>query len=410
MFMTDLLSLSSYDYSLPKELIAQVAFEPADKCKMLYFNRKTNKIEDLIFSDIYNFLWSNDVLFLNNSKVVKARVIWDNKRLNQELLEDKIDIYLESNQERRLCLNCEILFLKNLQDNIFQAMVRPGKKFKIWVKLIILKNNEEYIFEVLSINNDWTRIFKNLSKKDIFCILEDIWQMPLPPYIQYSKEKEKPYQPIQAKKHGSVAAPTASLHFTKDLLNNLKDKWVSILESTLHVWMWTFKTVNIENISLYDIHSETVEIPKDLFEKISLLKEKNKNILAVWTTSARILESLAYVYKKIKLSDYNLYKEIKTIFFDNLTKNITENDINKFIDWDIGLLNKHISFDTKLYIYPWFNFVLVDKLITNFHLPKSSLLMLVSAFMWYENMIKCYKYAIDNKYRFFSFWDAMFIE
>ena len=437
----DLYNLSAYDYDLPKELIAQNAHNPADECKLLYFNWKLN---DLIFKDILSLLSDKDVLFFNNSKVVKARIQPD----------ENIKFFIVKDWEEKECKNCEILFLRKIMDEIrwesqmradekeiknrhaelvsasketdseinsewqsprflqnsqisvFEALVRPWKKMRPWIKIKI-QADKEYWFEVLDYTQEG-RIIKYLWEEDIFEVLEKIWKMPLPPYIEYSKEKEKPYQPVQAKKNGSVAAPTASLHFTPELFQQLKDKWVDILESTLHVWMWTFKPVDVEDIKSYDIHSELVEIPSDIFTILWELKLKWKNIVAVWTTATRILESLPYLYKRLVNSDY--YQKIKNDYFDELVQKIPLEDVNKFIDWEIILEKNILSFNTKLYIFPWFDYKIIDKLITNFHLPKSSLLMLVSAFMWYDNMKLAYKHAIDKKYRFFSFWDAMFID
>lgn len=390
----DLTKLSSYDYNLPKELIAQEHAYPAHNSKLLYFD---GKIHDLIFKDIVNLLSSKDILFFNNSKVVKARIIWDDK-INFKIIWE--------NNEEKLCKNCELLFLKKLNNNTFESLVRPGKKLKKWKTIKITKQNKEYIFKVKDYLENW-RIIEIISpKKDIFEILDEIGKMPLPPYIEYSEEKEKPYQPIQAKKEGSVAAPTASLHFTPELIKRLKEQNIKFLESTLHIWMWTFKTVDTEDITKYNIHSETVEIPLSIFEKIADLK-KNHYITAVGTTSTRILESLPYLYQKIKLENPKLYNQLKRDFWENFK--INKEQANNFIQ-NINFYNNTIQFDTKLYIYPGFEFKIIDKLITNFHLPKSSLLMLVAAFMWYENMFKCYQHAIKNNYKFFSFWDAMFID
>jgi len=182
------------------------------------------------------------------------------------------------------------------------------------------------------------------------------------------------------------------------------------LESTLHIGMWTFKTVDVEDITNYDIHSESIELPLNIFKKIGNIKKQNKNMIAVWTTATRILESLPYLYKKLQNINSEDFQKIKNDYFDDLVENISLDEVEKFIDGEIFVWDKNISFYTKLYIYPWFKYKIVDKLITNFHLPKSSLLMLVAAFMGYENMMKAYKHAIENKYRFFSFGDAMFID
>lgn len=374
----DLYKLSSYDYTLPKHLIAQKSHEPADECKLLYF--KDNNIQHLVFKDIQDLLTKNDLLFFNNSKVIKAKIKGSLQKDIFTLVEDGKD---------------EIFFLKKIEWNTFEALIRPWKKFKVWKKIYV----QDYEFEVIDNTKEW-RIIRLNDKKDILDVLEEVWSMPLPPYIEYKKEKESYYQAITAQNPWSVAAPTASLHFTKDLLAKLKQKKVEILYSTLHIWKWTFKNVDTEDITNYDIHEELVELPIDMFDKIE--KNKHKNIIAVGTTSMRILESLPFVYAKLWLTNNS--------FFNDITKHIKKEDIQRFIPWKIIKTENNISFETKLFIYSWFNFRLVNKLITNFHLPKSSLLMLVSAFMWYENMKKAYKQAIDHNYKFFSFWDAMMID
>lgn len=382
--MENLYKLSSYDYYLPKELIAQNLHYPQDECNMLYFD--WNNIQDLIFKDIRNLISSNDLLFFNNSKVIKARLKWNIINENFFVLDDS--------------WNHEIFFLKQFENNIFSALVKPWKKFKKWRKIKLQTDWKEYVLEILDYTKDG-RLIKLHGNENILVVLEKFGIMPLPPYIEYKKEKEIFYQAITAKKAGSVAAPTASLHFTNDLLNNLRDDWVTFLYSTLHIGEWTFKNVDTQDIKNYDIHSETVEVPLSIFDEIAKMKEQWKNIIWVWTTSTRILESLPYVYFQIKnnFKNYNLDK----VFLKLDQK-------NNFIDWKVVVKNWFVYFDTKLFIYPGFEFKIIDKLITNFHLPKSSLLMLVSAFMWYENMKNVYKHAISNSYKFFSFWDAMFID
>ncbi len=385
--MKDLLNLDSYDYNLPKELIAQTAFDPADECKLLYC--KNWEIKDLIFKNIENLIWENDVLFLNNSKVIKARIRTD---------ETIIFNFISQDDKNSVCNKCEMFFLKDLWQNEFEALVYPWKKFKVWKQVDISR----YRFEIVWNTEEW-RIIKYLWKESIIEVFDKLWSMPLPPYIEYKKDKEAAYQPVFAQTSWSVAAPTASLHFTEDLLKRLEKKWVKKLYSTLHIWLGTFKVVDVQNIKDYEIHSETVQIPIDMFKQIWELKEKWKNLIAVWTTATRILESLPYLYKKLEKTN-----KLQNNYFDSL--DVLDSDVEKFISWDILIENWIISFDTKLFIYPWFKYKLVDKLITNFHLPKSSLLMLVVAFMWYENMMKAYEHAIKNKYRFFSFGDAMMIE
>jgi len=396
--MIDLLKLSAYDYDLPKEKIAQAPHNPVDECKMLYCKVEGDKLEmkDLIFKDILNLLSDQDVLFFNNSKVVKARIKSSN---------DVVFKFILSDGSVSLCSKCEIFFLRDLWNNLFEALVFPGKKFKIWKKIDI----NWYIFEVADITNEW-RIIKYLGNNSVFEVFDKLGIMPLPPYVEYKKEKEGAYQPVFAQKAWSVAAPTASLHFTKKLLEDLDKKGIQKLYSTLHIWLGTFKTVDVENIQNYDIHSETVQVPINIFRQLWDMKKGGKNLVAVWTTATRILETLPYLYKRFQMIQSEDYQKIKNDYFENLVKNISLGEPKKFVPGEIFINGDVIAFETKLYIYPGFEYNLVDKLITNFHLPKSSLLMLVAAFMWYENMKKAYEHAIKNDYRFFSFGDAMFIE
>ena len=387
--MKDLLNLNSYNYDLPKELIAQTAFNPADECKLLYC--KWWKVKNLIFRDIEQLIWENDVLFLNNSKVIKARI-----KTNESITFK----FISQDWQVSECNKCEMFFLKDLWENKFEALVYPGKKFKVWKQIDI----NWYKFEIIWNTDEW-RVIRYLWNETVIEIFDKLGTMPLPPYIEYKKEKEAAYQPVFAQTSWSVAAPTASLHFTDDLLERLEKKWVQKLYSTLHIWLGTFKVVDVENIKDYGIHSETIQVPMDIFEKIWELKENWRNLIAVWTTATRILESLPYLYKKLEKTN-----KLQNSYFDRVVDNISLDQAEKFIAGDIFIENWIISFDTKLFIYPWFDYKLVDKLITNFHLPKSSLLMLVATFMWYDNMMKAYEHAIENKYRFFSFWDAMMIE
>lgn len=384
--MLDLFDLDSYDYFLNDSRIAQTACVPWDSCKLLHFDWYKNS--DLIFRDIFNLLWSDDVLFFNDSKVLKARIKGDLERWNLKML--------TLNES----WNTEIFFLETLWENTFKALVRPWKKFKKNDKIYLKTKFWEYEFEVLDFTEDW-RIMRLNSQESILALLDKIWIMPLPPYIEYEKSKEKHYQTVFAKNSWSVAAPTASLHFTNRLLADLRQKWVDFLYSSLHVGEWTFKNVNTQNIKDYNIHSELIQLPINIFNEIVNFKKQWKSITAVWTTSTRILESLPYVYGKLNL---------KIDFWDELSSKLNPKDIDKFL-WNEPFIEENIlNFKTKLFIYPWFEFKLTDKLVSNFHLPKSSLLMLVAAFMWFENMKKVYKHAIENDYRFFSFGDAMFID
>lgn len=375
-------NINDYDYTLPQELIAQHPCDKADECKLLIVD--DNWIKDLQFKEIENIIDKNTVMFLNNTKVIKSRI----PLINVKVYSDK------SSREKKID-KWELFFLKMIDTNKFEALVYPWKKFQVWHVLVLWW----YELKVLEITLEW-RIFET-NCPDIEELLDRIWQMPLPPYIKYSKDKEHPYQTIFAAKSWSTASPTASLHFTKELINNIEEKWIIIEYWTLHIWLWTFKKVDVEKIKDYDIHKEQVEFDLNIFQKIESIKKSNKKILSIWTTITRSLESLPYLRK--------INKIWKNEYRDNLTKEITIEQAKEFIH-NIIIENNIIKFETKLFIYPWRKFYITDELITNFHLPKSSLLMLVSAFVWFNETKQIYEYAINNNYRFFSFGDAMYIK
>lgn len=375
-------NINDYDYTLPQELIAQHPSEKADECKLLLVEDKWTK--DILFKDIENIIDKNTVMFLNNTKVIKSRIPLINVKVNSP-----------KNKREKIIEKWELFFLRMIDNNKFEALVYPGKKFQVWYKLELWW----YELKVLEITLEW-RIFET-NCPNIEALLDRIWQMPLPPYIKYSKDKEQPYQPIFASKSWSTASPTASLHFTEELINNIHKNWISVEYWTLHVWLWTFKKVDVEKIQDYDIHKEQVEFDSNIFQKIENIKKNNKKILSIWTTITRSLESLPYLRKlnKIWTSDYR----------DEITKDISIDQANEFIH-NLIINENTIHFETKLFIFPWRKFYITDELITNFHLPKSSLLMLVAAFVWFHEIKQIYEYAIKNKYRFFSFGDAMYIK
>lgn len=393
--------LEDYNYDLPETLIAQEPHFPADKCKLLFSKIEDweLKVENKIFLDLLELMSPNTTIFFNNTKVLKARI---------PLVNSKI---IWKNWEEKIVTDWEIFFLKQMDEHLFEALVRPWKKLQSWAKIKF----DDVVFEIMETTENWRTIKSNYSPIGVF---EKYWQLPLPPYIEYSKEKEDPYQPIFAQNLWSVASPTASLHFTEKLINWLKEKWVKTEYLTLHVWLGTFKPVDSEDITKYNIHEEMIEISKDIFDKIANIKLENQSIVAIWTTVSRTLESLPYFWFIIKNSNFiKTYSEKTVEYWNNLVEDITieecKNYICDFNELSINLTTngyEKFIFSTKIYIYPWFKFKIVDELITNFHLPKSSLLMLVSAFMWYENMKKVYEIAIKNEYKFFSFWDAMYIK
>jgi len=368
-------SLSDYNYTLPSELIAQTPADPPESCRFLVVDRESDQMSDHIFSDLVGIINTDTLIVFNNSKVLKARL----------MLPDWWEIfYLSSSDEYR-----------------FSALVRPGKRFKVWSTIVY---NDDISFLVESISNDG-RIL--VASQPIFEILESYGQMPLPPYIEYDKSLEDTYQPVFASTAGSVAAPTASLHFTADLISQLESQWVQTTYTTLHVWLGTFKPVNVESIQSYDIHSERIEVDFSIWSKLAATKDAGKNILAVGTTVTRTLESLPYLWKV--LQDAWNTDDLTTQYRNTLTSNITLSEAQNVI-WEINVVDQKILFESKLFLYPGKKFYIIDELITNFHLPKSSLLMLVAGLIWYDQMREIYKYAIDGKYRFYSFGDAMWIK
>ncbi len=370
--------LSDYDYYLPPELIAQQKTNPPHQSKMLVYHRAFNKIEHKKFRDLKDMLDNNYLMFFNKTKVIKARLLGQ----------------IDGKQ-------AEIFYLRNLENWHFEALVRPWKKFKKWKTIEFQVNDEILRFEVVDFTKDGRTL--KLLEGNILQILERWGQMPLPPYIAYEESKESSYQPVLAKEVWSVAAPTASLHFTPDLLEALKAKWVEMEEVVLHVGLGTFKKVDVKDIRQYDIHTEQVKIPNDIFAKIAEAKLNSKKILAVGTTVVRTLESLPALWQILPQQIKKGFSLDVQNFRETQKWNDKEIIYNFFVGWD------NLIWETKLFIYPWFEFKIVDSLITNFHLPKSSLLMLVAAFVGYQQMKQIYEIAIKHKYKFYSFWDWMFI-
>ncbi len=339
-----LYSLESYDYNLPKELIAQTPVEPRDSSRLLVLHKDSGKIEHKIFKNIENYIEKGDVLIINNTKVIPARI----------------------KAKKETGANIEVFLTERLEENIWRAMVKPGRRVKTGNILLLEKDHK---IEVLKHLDDGTRIIKFLTGKDID-IINKIGNIPLPPYITEYKGPLNRYQTIFAQKNGSVAAPTAGLHFTPSLLKRLEDKGVLIKEVTLHVGVGTFKPVQTEDIRKHKMHKEYYVLPEDTIKAIKTAKQEGKRIFAVGTTTVRVLEHS----------------------FRNGLENI-----------------KPHQGSTNLFIYPGFEFKVVDALITNFHMPKSTLLMLVAAFAGYKNIMQAYKEAVRLKYRFLSFGDAMLI-
>lgn len=353
------MNLSEFDYYLPQELIAQEPATPRDHSRLLVYNRQSKEIKHSSFYNIVDFLKKDDLLFVNNSKVFKARIL----------------VKKESGGQ------IEIFLLKNIdkEKNIWQCLV--GGKVKPGFKLFF---NNIFLAEVLDKEDNTFFVSFQENYLDFIKTLESIGQTPLPPYIKRDEKNKKDdlnYQTVYAKedKVGSSAAPTAGLHFTGELLKTIEKKGIKIAEASLHVGLGTFLPIKTENILEHKMHSEDVEISAEAINLIVKAKNEGRRVIAVGTTSCRILESL---------SSYLNFEQ------DGKIKEYQGDDL---------------KFSTDIFIYPGYNFKIVNCLLTNFHLPKSSLLLLVSALTGREEMLNIYKEAVELKYRFFSYGDAMLI-
>lgn len=353
--------LSDFDYNLPKNLIAQNPVSPRDHSRLLIFDKEKKHIEQKHFYDITDYLKSGDVLVLNNSKVFPARLMGKKKDTG-----GKIEIFMHH----------------VVKGSVWQCLV-GGRGAREGLEIIFEK---ELACQILKNNQDGTwNIRFNKSGEELLDVVYRVGKTPLPPYIKRKGDKKTKdseyYQTVYAdnKKVGSVAAPTAGLHFTPRLIKKLEKKGVKFLYITLHVGLGTFAPVKKEDIKKHKIHTEWVEIKKDILKDILRAKSENKRIISVGTTSARALESC---FSQSQFKDYSEIHKLK---------------IENYSSW------------VDIFIYPGYKFRVVDCLITNFHLPKSTLLMLVSAFAGKKNIDKLYALAVKNKYRFFSYGDAMFI-
>lgn len=339
------MKVSDFNYELPEELIAQVPIKNRDESRLMVLDRKLEKIEHKVFRDIIDYLEPGDCLVRNNTKVIPARLYG----------------------KKETGANVEFLLLNNIEGDIWESIVRPGNKLHIGTKVIFGDGILEA--EVLDIMPGGTRKVK-FNYEGIFNeILDQIGLMPLPPYIHETLKEKDRYQTVYAKFEGSAAAPTAGLHFTNELLEKIKEKGVEIANVTLHVGIGTFRPVKEDEVEKHDMHTEHFYIKSEDAEKINNAKRNGKRVIAVGTTSCRVLETIA----------------------------------------DENGLVKETEGDTKIFIYPGYKFKCLDALITNFHLPQSTLLMLVSALAGREFILKAYNEAVKEKYRFFSFGDAMFI-
>ena len=339
------MKVSEFNYNLPEELIAQVPIEKRDESRLMVLNREKQTIEHKVFKDIINYLDEGDCIVINNTKVLPARIYG----------------------KKETGANVEFLLLKNIEGDIWESIVRPGNKLHPGTKVIFGDGLLEA--EVLEVMNGGTRKVKFKYEGIFNEILDKIGLMPLPPYIHEELKQKDRYQTVYAKYDGSAAAPTAGLHFTPELLEKIEQKGVKIANVTLHVGIGTFRPVKVETIEEHDMHSEHFYIKQEDVEKINKTKTQGKKVISVGTTSCRVLETVA---------DEN------------------------------GML-KVTEGDTKIFIYPGYKFKCIDGLITNFHLPESTLLMLVSALAGKDYIMNAYETAVEEKYRFFSFGDAMFI-
>ncbi len=338
---------SEFYYDLPEELIAQTPLEPRDSSRLMKINRESGEIEHNHFYNIADYLRSGDLLVMNDSKVFPARIMG--------VKEDTGVV-------------CEFLLLNQRSQNTWETLVRPGRRLKVGAKV---KFSDELTAEVIEVIDDGNRIVRFDFDGVFFDILDRIGQMPLPPYITEKLKDKDRYNTIYCHETGSAAAPTAGLHFTERVFEKIKEKGVDTAYVTLHVGLGTFRPVKEDNILDHKMHVEHFSIPEETAEKIRQCKARGGRVIAVGTTSCRTLEAAA---------------------------GLSEN----------GTITA-CSHDTGIFIYPGYTFKVIDGLITNFHLPESTLIMLVSAFLGKEKTLTAYETAIAEKYRFFSFGDSMFI-
>lgn len=340
------MDVKDFDYDLPEELIAQDPLEDRSSSRLMVLDKKTGEVSHHIFKEIIKYLRPGDCLVLNNTKVIPARLYGVKEGTMAKI---------------------EILLLKRKQNDVWETLVKPGKKAKPGTKIIF--GDGILTGEVIDVVDDGNRLIQ-FSYDGIFEeILDKLGQMPLPPYITHQLKDKNRYQTVYAKYDGSAAAPTAGLHFTKELLNEVKEKGVDIAEVTLHVGLGTFRPVKVDNVLDHHMHSEFYMVSQEAADKINNAKKNGGRIISVGTTSTRTLESAA---------DEN------------------------------GMLHECSGW-TDIFIYPGYEFKVIDCLITNFHLPQSTLVMLVSALAGREHILSAYKKAVEEKYRFFSFGDAMLI-
>lgn len=341
------MNLDLFDYNLPEELIAQTPLEKRDEARLLVLDKVTGEIEHKKFYDIISYLEKGDTLVLNNTKVLPAR-----------LLGEKTDTHAL----------IEVLLLKNLGENTWETLVKPARRIKEGT--IVSFGDGRLKCKCTKVLDEGIRHFEFIYDGIFLEILDSLGAMPLPPYIHEKLEDKTMYNTVYAKEEGSAAAPTAGLHFTNELLKKIEEKGINICYVTLHVGLGTFRPVKVDDIKKHHMHSEYYNMSKEVAKKLNETKKNNKKIIAVGTTSTRVLETVMKNHNQFEESD----------------------------GW------------TDIFIYPGYDYKAIDSLITNFHLPKSTLVMLVSALAGRENILNAYNKAVEDKYRFFSFGDAMFIK
>jgi len=340
------MKIDDFDYYLPEELIAQVPIEKRDSSRLLVLDKKTGQIEHKQFSDIVDYLNEGDVLVVNDSKVIPARIIGIKEETGAVI---------------------ELLMLKNIEGDIWECLCKPAKRVSVGTTI---KFSDRLSAVCTGVFDEGIRHFKFMYDGILMEILDELGEMPLPPYIHEKLDDKSRYQTVYAKNIGSAAAPTAGLHFTNELLAKIKDKGIKVVSVTLHVGLGTFRPVNVEDVTKHKMHSEYYCMSNEVANILNLAKENKNKIISVGTTSTRVLETI--------MSKYGHFKECSGF--------------------------------TNIFIYPGYEFKGINSLITNFHLPKSTLIMLVSALAGKENIMNAYKIAVEEKYRFFSFGDAMFIK
>lgn len=340
------MNTSDFDYNLPEELIAQTPLENRSDSRLLVLHKKTGEIEHKKFRDIIDYLNPNDALVINDSKVIPARLIGEKEKTKAVI---------------------ELLLLHNIKDDLWECLAKPQKRLQVGT--IISFGNSLLKAEVKEIHDEGITIVELKYEGILMEVLDKLGTMPLPPYIHEKLQDQSRYQTVYAKNYGSAAAPTAGLHFTEELLKEIEDKGVKIIKVTLHVGLGTFRPVKVDNIKDHKMHTEDYHISESAAKELNEVRKNGGKVFAVGTTSTRVLESNVQKFQKYKA-------EVSS---------------------------------TNIFIYPGYQFRGIDNLITNFHLPKSTLIMLVSALAGKDNIMNAYNEAVNKKYRFFSFGDAMLI-